>query len=107
MAATTTREKVRECLNDVDFPAARDALVETAERNGCPDTARALRAIPPETYANLTEVLASVTLSDDELSDSERAAGRRTHTKRGLAQGEKDIGPANPIIEELGENRDS
>jgi hypothetical protein len=52
-------------------------------------------------------VLASVTFSDDKLSDSDKAAGRRTHTRQALAQSEKDIAQVNPIVEELGENRDS
>jgi hypothetical protein len=50
-------------------------------------------------------VLASVTLDDDDLSDSDKAAARRTHTKPGLADNAKDLGPVNPIVEELGENR--
>jgi uncharacterized tellurite resistance protein B-like protein len=75
LVPSTTRDQVRECLN----------LVEAAERNGCPDTACALRAIPPETYANLAAVLASVALTDDELSESEMELAHRTHTKPGLA----------------------
>lgn len=107
MVASTDRASVRECLNDVDFPAAKDDLVNAAVRNGCPDTARALRAIPPETYANLAEVLASVTLADDKLSDSEKAAARRTHTKPGLSESAKDLGAPGPIVDELGDNRKS
>ena len=51
--------------------------------------------------------MASVTLGDDDLSDAEKADAHRVHTKPGLAQSAKDIQPANPIIEELGENRGS
>ncbi len=40
--------------------------------------ARALRAMPPETYANMAEVLASVSLSDGTLDDADKAAARRT-----------------------------
>jgi hypothetical protein len=108
MAASTTPSRLRHCLNDVDYPADKDALLDAAARNGCDDeTSRALRAIPPEIYANLSEVMASVTLGDDDLSDAEKAEAHRVHTKPGLAQSAKDIQPANPIIEELGENRGS
>jgi Protein of unknown function (DUF2795) len=105
MVASTTRRRVHDCLNDVDFPATKDDLLTAAARNGCDeDTARALRAIPPESYANLAEVMASVPLADDRLDDSEKTAARRVHTKPGLAEGSKEI-PPNPIAEELGENR--
>ncbi len=108
MVASSTPDRLRQCLNDVDFPADKDALVETAERNGCADdAARALRAIPAETYANIGQVLASVTLDDDRLDDSDKAAARRLHTKPGLAESAKDIGRQSPIVEELGENRGS
>jgi hypothetical protein len=65
MTATTTRDRLKSCLDDVDFPTGKDALVEAAERKGDHETARALRAIPPVDYANLTEVLGSVTFDDD------------------------------------------
>lgn len=107
MVASTTRARVRDCLYDVDFPADKDDLVAAAERNDCMDAARALRAIPPETYANVAEVLASVNLSDDDLSEADEAAARRTHTKPGRAESAKDVPAANPIVEELGENRGS
>ena len=108
MAASTTPSRLRHCLNDVDYPADKDALLDAAARNGCDDeTSRALRAIPPEIYANPSEVMASVTLGDDGLSDAEKAEAHRVHTKPGLAQSAKDIQPASPIIEELGENRGS
>src|SRR3954447_20009105 len=107
MVASTTRARLRKCLYDVDFPADKDNLVAAAERNDCMDAARALRAIPPETYANVGQVLASVDLSDDDLSESDKAAARRTHTKPRLAQTSKDIPASSPIVEELGENRDS
>jgi hypothetical protein len=108
MVASTTRSRLRACLNDVDFPVDKDHLLQAAARNGCDDeTTRALRAIPPESYANLSEVLASVPLAEDRLSDAEKAAAHRIHTKRGLADSAKDIPPINPIVEELGENRKS
>lgn len=107
MAASIAQSRLRECLYDVDFPADKDQIVSVAIKNGCEDAARALRAMPPETYANIAEVLASVTLSDGELSAADKATARRTHTHPGLAETAKDIGPVNPIVEELGENRGS
>jgi hypothetical protein len=106
--ASTTRSRLRHCLNDVDFPADKDALLNATARNGCDDeTRRALRAIPPETYANLSQVMASVNLADDDLTDAEKAQAHRVHKKPRLAQSAKDIPPASPIAEELGENRGS
>jgi len=56
-STSTTPSRLRHCLNDVGYPADKDALLEAAARNGCDhETARALRAIPPETYANLSPV---------------------------------------------------
>jgi hypothetical protein len=109
MAAATTRSRLKQYLNDVDYPADKEALLEAANRNGCDeDTARALRAIPPETYANFTEVVSSVTLTDDEeLSDAEKAEAHRMNTKANVSQSAKEVGPVNPIVEELGENRGS
>lgn len=68
MVASTTRNQLQNCLFDVDYPADKDALVAAAERTGDDEgTVRALRAIPARDVANLAEVLASVTLTDDPL----------------------------------------
>ena len=109
MVATTTPGQLRRCLQDVDFPVNKQDLLDAAERNGCNDeTIRALRAIPPETYTNVSQVTASVTIKDDEsIDDADKAAARRTHTKPGLAESAKDIGSPSPIVDELGENRGS
>lgn len=109
MVASTTRSRLRQYLNDVHYPADKAALLDAATRNGCDEqTGRALRAIPPETYANLAEVISSVPLTDDEdLTDAEKAQAHRVHTKPGLAQSAKDIPPVSPIVEKLGDNRGS
>lgn len=77
MVASTTPSQLRQCLNDVDFPANKQDLLNAAGGNGCDDgTARALRAIPAETYANSTQVTASVTIADDrDIRDGDRARG--------------------------------
>ncbi|MBF6329589.1 DUF2795 domain-containing protein [Nocardia transvalensis] len=102
----TDVDSVRQALSDADFPADKDQLVRYATQAGADDdTVRALRAIPPESYANITEVLQSVDLAPDR-APADRAAQRRTHTHPGLAEQEKDV-PAGPIVDELGENRGS
>ncbi|MGM1057979.1 DUF2795 domain-containing protein [Saccharothrix sp. Mg75] len=65
MSAYTTRERLEECLEQVDFPAGKDELVNAAQERGDEVTARALRAIPPVDYANPAEVVASVRFDDD------------------------------------------
>jgi hypothetical protein len=62
MVASTTRSQLRKCLNDVDF----------------------------QTYNNVGQVAASVTIADE--GDDERGA---------------KAGAESPIVEELGENRGS
>lgn len=78
MVASIAQSRLRDCLYDVDFPAHKDQIVDVAMKNDCEDAARALRAMPPETYANMAEVLASVSLSDGTLDDADKAAARRT-----------------------------
>ncbi|OBF55619.1 hypothetical protein A5756_13180 [Mycobacterium sp. 852002-53434_SCH5985345] len=109
MVASVSPNQLRQCFTDVDFPANKQDLLDAADRNGCDDdTIRALRSIPPETYNNAAQVLASVTIIDDrDLGDADKAAARRTHTKPGLAENAKDIPASSPIVEELGENRGS
>lgn len=104
--AATDAERVRQALSAADFPAEKADLVRWATRAGADDdTVRALNAIPPESYANVGEVLQSVDLGTQR-SPADQAAQRRTHTHPGLAEQEKDI-PGHPIADELGDNRDS
>ena len=109
MVASTTVNQLRQCLNDVDFPATKQDLLAAADRHGCDDeTIRALRAIPPETYNNVAQVTSSVTIADDQgIGEADKAAARRSHTKPGLAETAKDIPTQSPIVDELGENRGS
>ena len=61
-----THAAVRAALADVDYPATKDDLLAAARRNNADgDVERALRAVPPEEYRNLEEVLRS-TGTDDE-----------------------------------------
>ena len=109
MVASTTAQQLRQCLNDVDFPTNKQDLLDAADRNGCDEeTRRALRAIPPETFTNVSQVTASVTIADDDaIHDGDKAAARRSHTKPGRAETAKDIATESPIVDELGKNRGS
>lgn len=62
--------------------------------------------MPPVSYANVAEVVQSVSLEADQPA-AEQAPRRREHTKPGLAAAEKDIGEPGPVVDELGENRGS
>ncbi|MEN3301954.1 DUF2795 domain-containing protein [Pseudonocardia sp.] len=85
----TTQAAVTTALADVDFPADKDALLATAERNGADEaTIRALRGVPPVEYRSLGEVLSSVEINTPDPA-------------------ERPAPPVNPIEEELGENRGS
>ena len=51
-------------LNDLDFPADQDAIVDHAQAAGADDgVLRALRALPLADYANMDEVLRSMPLA--------------------------------------------
>ena len=67
-----TFTEVQELLQDLDFPAGKDAIVAHAtERAGSPDdpAVRALRAMPLATYRNMSEVRSSVDLPPDQTPD--------------------------------------
>ena len=64
-----TFAEVQTLLQDLDFPADKDAIVEHArQRGGAPDSdaVRALRAMPLATYRNMSEIRSSVDLPPDE-----------------------------------------
>ncbi|WP_228813681.1 DUF2795 domain-containing protein [Nocardia flavorosea] len=103
---TTDVERIQRALSEADFPAEKDGLVRCATEAGADgDTVRALKAIPPVEYANLAEVLQSVSL-DDGRTDAERAAQSRDHAHPTVTERERVV-PPNPVVEELGENRGS
>ncbi|MEU8607296.1 DUF2795 domain-containing protein [Actinoplanes sp. NPDC048791] len=67
-----TFTEVQELLEDLDFPADKDAIVAHAtQRAGSADDAavRALRAMPLASYRNMSEVRSSVDLGPDETPD--------------------------------------
>lgn len=68
----TTFTEVQELLDDLDFPADKDAIVAHAtQRAGTSDAAsvRALRAMPLATYRNMSEIRSSVDLGPDQTPD--------------------------------------
>jgi hypothetical protein len=67
-----TFAEVQSLLDDLDFPADKDAIVAHAtERGGSPDSpaVRALRAMPLATYRNMSEIRSSVDLGPDQTPD--------------------------------------
>jgi hypothetical protein len=84
---------VAEALNDLDFPATKDDVVEHARRRGAPEPVqRLLRGLPWETYANMSEIRRAGPPDpavDEGLSNSTRAAkarGRRHPHGRRVAE---------------------
>jgi hypothetical protein len=88
-------EQVVEYLKNVDFPAPRDELVREAEREGAPeDVIKALRAMPPEEYANKDEVMRSAhTPAAPEEDPRVRAAQAHDKKHQRIAQPERDVTP--------------
>ncbi|REE94852.1 DUF2795 domain-containing protein [Thermomonospora umbrina] len=82
--------QIKELLNDLDFPADKEEIVEHARHRGAPrDADKALSALPPADYDNLQEVLRSVPLDPaPDRSETERRWQRRRHTS-GLAEYER------------------
>ncbi|KOX28234.1 hypothetical protein ADK67_12525 [Saccharothrix sp. NRRL B-16348] len=66
MAGTLTRDHLKDCLTDVDFPASKDDLLDAAIRKGDPTAVQALRAIPETDYSNLADVFGAVEFGGDD-----------------------------------------
>ncbi len=57
----TTVQEVLNALQDVDFPADKDDLIQAAQKAGASkEVVKALQAIPSRNYANRDEVTRSV-----------------------------------------------
>lgn len=66
-ARTTTADAVRSALHGLEFPASKDDLAWTAERNGADAaTVEALRSAPAEDYTSVDAVVAAVDTGDDQ-----------------------------------------
>lgn len=103
MAHTTVKE-VLDALGEVDFPAGKDDLLEAARAAGASEeVVKALRGIPPEQYANRTEVAQSVRVDSDDdldLDAAQRAEQARLGGRPGLSQHLREV-PDTPIQDEL------
>jgi hypothetical protein len=102
-------DQLRQALRDVDFPAGKDELIRAAQARERRARIRALRAIPPEEYANREEVARSVPKDPaEELrpSPAPRAAQareRRHHGGQHLSQYLREV-PKPAVEDELDEN---
>jgi hypothetical protein len=83
-----TPEDVLRYLQDVDYPAGKEALVDAAERAGAPEAVvRSLRAIPPVEYRSRAEVARSVPVDPGSGRSASRAAEQaRTRAPAGVAE---------------------
>lgn len=80
-------DEVKRALKNVDFPATKEELIRAAEAAGAPgNVIAALRAVPPEEYANRAEVARSIPTdptADLDLSPAQRAEqARETRHRR-------------------------
>jgi hypothetical protein len=68
----TAFRQIQSLLEDLDFPADKEAIVEHATGKGADrgsDAVRALRAMPLGTYRNMSEVRSSVDLDPSQTPD--------------------------------------
>jgi hypothetical protein len=110
MPHVTTQEVIR-YLGRARFPAAKEELLRAAAEAGAPpEVLKALRAIPPEQYANRSEVARSVPTdpaTDLRPSPAQRAEQAREHRQRGphpVSEYELEV-PKPPIQDELERDR--
>jgi hypothetical protein len=92
----------------IDYPVSKADLLRAAQDAGAPEEiVRALRAIPPEGYANRNEVMRSVPtdsaqeLHPDAAQRAEQAREQRHHGQQHLSQYEREV-PKPPIDDEFG-----
>jgi uncharacterized protein DUF2795 len=96
-------DEIRSVLNDLDFPASKEQVVEHARRASTSgsDAERALAALPVGEYANVGEVLRSVPVDPaPERTESERMEQHLQHRKPLLAEHMRDS-ELPPVEEEL------
>ncbi|NAZ82964.1 DUF2795 domain-containing protein [Kineococcus sp. R8] len=88
-----TTDEVLRRLGDVHYPAGKDDLLAGARAAGADeDVLKALRAVPPDDYANSAEVARA--LPTAEPTDARTAAERaRRQSTSHLAAGEREVPP--------------
>ena len=106
-----TSDEVVRYLGGADFPAAKEELLRAAADAGAPpEVLKALRAIPPEEYANRDEVARSVPTdpaADLRPSPAQRAEQAREQRHRGphpVSEYELEV-PKPPVQDELDRDR--
>jgi hypothetical protein len=107
-----TSDEVIRYLGDVDYPAAKEDLLRAADAAGAPqEVLGALRAIPPEQYANRAEVARSVPtdpaadLHPSPAQRAEQARERRHRGPRPLSEYQREV-PKPAIEDELNRMED-
>ena len=89
-----TTDEVLNHLRDVTYPAGKDDLLAAAQGAGAGDEVlKALRAVPPEEYANEAEIARSLPTAEpeDARTAAEQARGQaRSH----VATPERPVPPA-------------
>jgi hypothetical protein len=96
-------DEIRSVLNELDFPASKEQVVEHARHRSAPGSGaeRALAALPIGIYANLGEVLRSVPADPAPgRTESERMEQHLQHGKPLLAEHMRDR-ELPPVEEEL------
>jgi hypothetical protein len=85
-------DDVRSVLQDVDYPASKEALLDAAFRAGAgSDVLKALRALPVEDYGNVDEVVRSVdTAEATGQSPADKAVRARERAHPELAEHMRD-----------------
>lgn len=69
MPASTTIQQLRRCLDAITFPANKDDLLAAADYTDCDaDTIAALQTLQPQTYTTTRQVLAAVTVRNDDIA---------------------------------------
>ena len=95
--ANTDFAAVQQALEDLDFPATKEEIVQHAERNGSDAAVRLLKALPLGTYRNIAEIRSSVPLdpaADDGQTAADKAAQARSGHSQRIAEHLREPGPA-------------
>lgn len=90
----TSWAHVQEALGDFDFPATKEEIVAHAEESGDEEAVRLLRAMPPATYADISEIRSSVPLepaADDLQSPARKAQQARSGPDGRVAEHLRDV----------------
>jgi len=86
MTRVTDVEAVMSALDDIDFPASKQEIVQHAEQRGADeDVLKGVRALPLATYHNDDEIRRSLPV-EPEMSPSEKATKARNKSHSHVAE---------------------